>query len=205
MCASAVALTSATRAPVRAAVSAAKRPAAPAPTTTISASMRSRGIGGYRTGTVAPVLFRHPSSHYHETGAHPERVERIEAIEAALEPRDWLGWDVRESPAVKRAVLEAVHPGSYVQRIESISLRGGGHLDMDTVLSTGSWECALHSTGGAVAMVDALLGGEARFGASSTGRPAITPSRRGGWASACSTTSRSRPGTRSTRTAPGGS
>jgi acetoin utilization deacetylase AcuC-like enzyme len=115
---------------------------------------------------VAPVLFRHPSSHDHETGAHPERVERIEAIELALEARDWLGGDVRESPAVRRPVLEAVHPSGYVQRVESISLRGGGHLDMDTVLSTGSWECALHSTGGAVAMVDALLGGEARYGAS---------------------------------------
>jgi acetoin utilization deacetylase AcuC-like enzyme len=115
---------------------------------------------------VAPVLFRHPSSHDHETGSHPERVERIEAIEQALGERDWLGWDVRESPAVPRPVLEAVHPGDYVQRIESMSLRGGGYLDMDTVLSSGSWECALHSTGGAVAMVDALLGDEARYGAS---------------------------------------
>jgi acetoin utilization deacetylase AcuC-like enzyme len=128
--------------------------------------MRSRGIGGYRTGTVSRVLFQHPSSHSHETGSHPERVERIEAVEAALGARDWLGWDVRESPAVKRSVLEAVHPGEYVQRIESMSLRGGGYLDMDTVLSSGSWECAQHSTGGAVAMVDALLSGEARYGAS---------------------------------------
>ena len=96
--------------------------------------MRSRGIGGYRTGTVSRVLFQHPSSHSHETGSHPERVERIEAVEAALGARDWLGWDVRESPAVKRSVLEAVHPGEYVQRIESMSLRGGGYLDMDTVL-----------------------------------------------------------------------
>jgi acetoin utilization deacetylase AcuC-like enzyme len=47
-----------------------------------------------------------------------------------------------------------------------MSLRGGGYLDMDTVLSSGSWECAQHSTGGAVAMVDALLSGEARYGAS---------------------------------------
>jgi acetoin utilization deacetylase AcuC-like enzyme len=37
---------------------------------------------------------------------------------------------------------------------------------MDTVVSAGSWETALHSTGGAVAMVDALIGGEARYGAS---------------------------------------
>ena len=112
------------------------------------------------------VLFQHPSSHDHETGSHPERVERIEAIERALGERDWLGYEFRESPPVPRRVLEAVHPGDYVQRIESISLSGGGYLDMDTVLSSGSWECALHSTGGAVAMVDALLGGEARYGAS---------------------------------------
>jgi acetoin utilization deacetylase AcuC-like enzyme len=115
---------------------------------------------------VSRVLFQHPSSHDHETGSHPERVERIEAIERALGERDWLGYEVRESPPVPRGVLEAVHPGDYVQRIESISLSGGGYLDMDTVLSRGSWECALHSTGGAVAMVDALLGGEARYGAS---------------------------------------
>jgi acetoin utilization deacetylase AcuC-like enzyme len=115
---------------------------------------------------VSRVLFQHPASHDHETGQHPERVERIEAIERELGARDWLGYEVRESPAVPRAVLERVHPGDYVQRIESISLSGGGYLDMDTVLSRGSWECALHSTGGAVAMVDALLGGEARYGAS---------------------------------------
>jgi acetoin utilization deacetylase AcuC-like enzyme len=111
-------------------------------------------------------MFRHPSSHDHETGAHPERVERIEAIEFAMGGVDWLGWEVRESPPVKRATLEAVHPSSYVQRIESVSLRGGGYLDMDTVLSSGSWNAALHTTGGAVAMVDALFRGEARFGAS---------------------------------------
>jgi acetoin utilization deacetylase AcuC-like enzyme len=115
---------------------------------------------------VAPVLFRHPTSHDHETGMHPERVERIVEIERELGARDWLGWDVRDSPAVRRAVLEAVHPAAYVQRIESMSLSGGGHLDMDTVLSQGSWQCALHSTGGAVAMVDALMSGETRIGAS---------------------------------------
>jgi acetoin utilization deacetylase AcuC-like enzyme len=128
--------------------------------------VRRGGVAGTLRRIVARLLFQHPSSHDHETGAHPERVERIEAIERGLGARDWLGWEVRESPPVPRRVLEAVHPGDYVQRIESISLSGGGYLDMDTVLSTGSWQCALHATGGAVAMVDALLDGEARLGAS---------------------------------------
>jgi len=113
-----------------------------------------------------PVLFRHPSSREHDTGPHPERAARIEAVEAALSARDWLGWEVRESPAVDRAVLQAVHPAAYVERLEAFSAQGGGMLDMDTVMSAGSFRAALHAAGGAVAMVDALLDGEARVAAS---------------------------------------
>jgi len=46
-----------------------------------------------------PLLLRHPSSREHDTGTHPERPARIVAVERALAERDWLGWDVRESPA----------------------------------------------------------------------------------------------------------
>jgi acetoin utilization deacetylase AcuC-like enzyme len=123
-------------------------------------------MAGYRTPTVSRVLFQHPSSHRHDTGAHPERIERIVAVERELSAHDWLGFDVRESPAVDRGLLETVHHARYVAQIEEIAGQGGGYLDMDTVLSGGSWETALHSTGGAVAMVEALLGGEARYGAS---------------------------------------
>jgi acetoin utilization deacetylase AcuC-like enzyme len=115
---------------------------------------------------VSRVLFQHPASHSHDTGAHPERVERIVAIERELSSVDWLGFDVRESPAAERAQLEAVHAPGYIDEIEAMAGAGGGYLDMDTVVSAGSWETALHSTGGAVALVDALLGGEARYGAS---------------------------------------
>ncbi len=112
------------------------------------------------------ILFQHPSSHRHDTGAHPERIERIVAVERELAAHDWLGYDVRESPAADRAQIEAVHAPGYVDEIEAIARQGGGSLDMDTVVSAGSWETALHSTGGAIAMVDALVGGEARYGAS---------------------------------------
>jgi acetoin utilization deacetylase AcuC-like enzyme len=88
------------------------------------------------------------------------------AIEHVLAERDWLGWDVRESPAVEREVLCAVHPEAYVDRIEALSAAGGGALDVDTVISEGSFRAALHGAGGAVALVDALLGGEVRVGAS---------------------------------------
>ena len=106
------------------------------------------------------VLFRHPSSLEHDTGAHPENARRIVAIERALSERDWLAWDVRESPAATREQIERVHPPHHVDRIESLCRRGGGMIDMDTLVSPGSFEAALHAAGGAVAVVDALLGAD---------------------------------------------
>jgi acetoin utilization deacetylase AcuC-like enzyme len=113
-----------------------------------------------------PVLWRHPSSREHDTGAHPERIERIVAIEQALEARDWLGWEVRDSPAVSPEALHAVHPPAHVARIEALCAAGGGAIDLDTVVSEGSLRAATHAAGGAQALVDELLGGGARTGAS---------------------------------------
>ena len=93
-------------------------------------------------------------------------MERIVAIERALGERDWLGWEVRESPEVEREALLAVHPAGYVDVIAEASAAGGGALDVDTIVSAGSYEAALHGAGGAVAVVDALLGDGRRVGAS---------------------------------------
>jgi len=114
----------------------------------------------------APVLFMHPSSLEHDTGGHPEQPARITAISRALEERGWLGWDRRESPAAGRELLHAIHPPSYVDSIERFCAAGGGNLDLDTVASPGSFDAALHASGGAAALVDALLGDGVRAGAS---------------------------------------
>ena len=114
----------------------------------------------------APLLLHHPSSLEHDTGEHPERPARIAAVEHALRERDWLGWDVRESPAAGLAVVHAVHPAGYVHGIEELCAAGGGALDADTVVSEGSYRAALHAAGGAAAVVDALLGDGPRLGAS---------------------------------------
>jgi acetoin utilization deacetylase AcuC-like enzyme len=122
---------------------------------------------GYRNEMPAPLLLRHPSSLEHDTGTHPERPARIVAVERALAERDWLGWDVRESPAAEREVVCAVHPERYVESLAAVSAAGGGALDAETVMSEGSYRAALHAAGGAVALVDGLLGGDGpRFGAS---------------------------------------
>jgi acetoin utilization deacetylase AcuC-like enzyme len=104
------------------------------------------------------VLFRHPSSLEHDTGSHPENARRIVAIERVLGERDWLGWDVRLSPAATREQIGLVHPAEHIDRIERLCRRGGGMIDLDTLVSPGSFDAAVHSAGGAVAVVDALCG-----------------------------------------------
>src|SRR4051794_16536655 len=121
----------------------------------------------------APVLFHHASSLEHDPGPHPEQPARIVAIERALEARGRLGLERRSSPTATRAQLEAVHPTRLVNAIQELCASGGGAIDADTVVSPGSWEAALHAAGGAVAVVDALLGdgaGAPRLGVS-THRP----------------------------------
>ena len=81
-----------------------------------------------------------------------------------MDARDWLGFERRAAPAVTMEQLTAVHPRSYVDGVREMSERGGGAFDPDTVASAGSYEAALHAAGGACAMVDALLGGEAEVG-----------------------------------------
>ena len=109
------------------------------------------------------VYLRHPSSFEHDTGSHPENAGRLRAIEAALAERDWLGIERVEAPAASREQLERVHPPAHLDFVRELSERGGGMIDMDTLLSAGSWEAALHAAGGAVEAVDRLLSGEAGF------------------------------------------
>ena len=119
----------------------------------------------------APVLFHHPSSLEHDTGGHPENARRIVAILRALEEREWLGWDVRLSPAAERETIAAVHEMAHIERIERLCRGGGAMIDMDTLVSEGSFRAALHAAGGCVALVDALLGPEGAPAGASLHRP----------------------------------
>jgi acetoin utilization deacetylase AcuC-like enzyme len=124
-------------------------------------SSARRAPWDYRTCIAAPVYFRHESSLRHDTGPHPEGPGRIPAIEEAMEARDWLGFERRNAPAVAMDQLTAVHPQSYVDDVRFVSESGGGSFDPDTVASAGSYDAALHAAGGARAMVDELLDGDA--------------------------------------------
>jgi acetoin utilization deacetylase AcuC-like enzyme len=101
------------------------------------------------------AYLRHPSSVRHDTGPHPERPQRIPAIEAAV---DWSAVEAVEAPAAPQEALLAVHPQSHLDYIRGLAERGGGMVDMDTAVSAGSWEAAVHAAGAAVEMADLLVG-----------------------------------------------
>jgi acetoin utilization deacetylase AcuC-like enzyme len=139
-----------------------KSPAAPAPTTATSACWTGPGcMRQYRTRVADPVFLSHPSSLRHVPGPHPERAERLVAIERELDTRGWLGWERRDSPAATVEQLHRVHTPSHVDAIRRLCEEGGGALDADTVVSSGSYEAALHGAGGAVAAAELVVGGEA--------------------------------------------
>ena len=119
-----------------------------------------------------PTLWlRHDASLAHDIPGHPERPERIQAIEAEMARHDWFGCRVEEAPEAARAQLEAVHPAGYVEAIEALCRSGGGRVDADTAAVPATWEAALRAAGGACALVDALLGGTASNGVSALRPP----------------------------------
>ncbi len=133
--------------------------------------------------TVGAVLyFSHPACLDHDPASlmpgHPERPERLRAVERALAGRDWLGAERREAPLASEAELELVHGAAHVSGIRELCARGGGAIDPDTYAVEASWEAARRASGGACAMVRALLGGEDGVGFCGT-RPAGHHAERG--------------------------
>lgn len=107
------------------------------------------------------LLFADDAASRHRTPqGHPERVERVAAVERGLAG---LGLDRRPAPLAEESLLRLCHPQSYIDRIRQAEPASGtAQLDPDTWMSPGSFAAALHAVGGACAAVDAVLTGEAK-------------------------------------------
>ncbi len=107
------------------------------------------------------LLLTHPASYAHEMGpGHPERPERIRAIEKALEGEAFSLLTRGEAPRATREALLRVHPEAYVAALEEAAPREGyTRLDADTLMSPGTLEAAKRAAGGAAYAVDQVMGG----------------------------------------------
>ena len=106
------------------------------------------------------LLYTHPASFAHETGAHPENAGRIRAIEEALGRASLPELAAVEAPRATTEQLARVHDSDHLTSLAAFCAGGGGMIDLDTVASEGSWEAALRASGAACDAVERLLGGE---------------------------------------------
>ena len=110
-----------------------------------------------RTGFVTSPLFVR-----HDTGpGHPERAERVVAIERELDRHGLLAELARElAPEADAESARRVHAPEYVDAVERAIRRGARVLDEgDTRISADSWRAGLAATGGALLAVDRVLAG----------------------------------------------
>jgi acetoin utilization deacetylase AcuC-like enzyme len=115
------------------------------------------------TGLVTDERFRaHRASR-----EHPERPERLVAIDRALEVFG-LTARCRAVPArpATRAELERVHTPDYLDRLEQTVGGGGqGWLDPDTYFSDGTWTATRLAAGGVLDLARLVAAGELDNGA----------------------------------------
>jgi acetoin utilization deacetylase AcuC-like enzyme len=94
---------------------------------------------------------------------HPERPDRLRAIERALEDERFQNLARVEAPAAALETIALCHPMEYVTAIRDATPKDGlARLDADTSMSPGSFEAALRAAGGATCAVDEVMTGKAR-------------------------------------------
>ncbi|WP_407519858.1 histone deacetylase family protein [Methylobacterium oryzisoli] len=103
----------------------------------------------------------HPASLDHATPTgHPERPDRIRAIERALEDERFSPLVREQAPRAELAAAALAHPQAFVDAIAEAAPREGMvAIDGDTVMSPGTLEAVLRAVGGAMHAVDEVMTG----------------------------------------------
>ena len=107
------------------------------------------------------LVYTHEDCTRHVTPpGHPERVERLAAVERGLAG---LAVERRACPLAEETEVLRCHPAAYVAKVRrAVPEAGFVALDGDTILSPGSLDAALRAVGGICAAVDAVMAGESR-------------------------------------------
>jgi len=108
---------------------------------------------------MSTLLITHPACLEHQTPlGHPERPDRLRAIEKALEDERFQTLAREQAPRAPLEIVALAHPMEYVQAVENATPEEGViHLDADTSMSPGSFEAALRCVGGGMMAVDEVM------------------------------------------------
>ncbi len=106
-------------------------------------------------------LYHHPIFLEHITPpGHPERPDRLKAIERVLDDEAFAALDRKLAPAGDEAAVLLAHPQEFLERVRAtIPETGITRIDSDTTASPKSWDAALHAIGAANAAVDDVFSG----------------------------------------------
>ncbi len=97
----------------------------------------------------------------HDTGAHPECAKRLERIHARLTSSGLLQKVTRcDVTPADDADLLRVHPKSHLQSLRDFSEKGGGRIEVDTVMSRDSATVAWLASGAAIDAVERVVAGQ---------------------------------------------
>jgi acetoin utilization deacetylase AcuC-like enzyme len=102
-------------------------------------------------------LIYHPICLQHGLNGHLEKKERLTAILDKIQSEK-LDVDFIMPKLATKPQVAAIHGLRYIDQVKAISEHGGGHLDVDTILSKNSYDAALMAAGCALTAVDAVLG-----------------------------------------------
>jgi acetoin utilization deacetylase AcuC-like enzyme len=113
---------------------------------------------------MSTLLITHPACLEHLTPAgHPERPDRLRAVEQALGAEEFQSLTRVNAPAASLEVVALCHPMDYIVEIRDASPKEGLiRLDADTSMSPGTFEAALRAVGGATYAVDEVLAKKAK-------------------------------------------
>jgi acetoin utilization deacetylase AcuC-like enzyme len=113
---------------------------------------------------MSTLLISHHACLDHLTPAgHPERPDRLRAVEQALEAETFQTLAREQAPMAEADIVALCHPMDYVEEIRNASpSQGMVRLDADTSMSPGSFEAVLRAVGGGVLAVDEVMAGKAR-------------------------------------------
>ena len=111
---------------------------------------------------MATLYITHPIFLEHETPAgHPERADRLRAIEAELAKPEFDSLKRELSPCAAREACELVHSKEHVAHIFKFAKTPDlVMLDADTCMGPHSLEAALYALGASMRAVDAVVTGE---------------------------------------------
>jgi acetoin utilization deacetylase AcuC-like enzyme len=109
---------------------------------------------------MSTLLITHPDCLEHRVpSGHPERPERLRAIENALEIEKFQSLARAQAPKAPLDVIALCHPMDYIEDVSAATpTQGIVHIDADTSLSPGTFDAALRAAGGAMLAVDEVVG-----------------------------------------------